>query len=212
LVFLKLGCHSLPGFAARAYALPVDWDEPVRLAVGARGFTLADIGDQSLDGGILERVNVHRYSVAGDRVTRVPPIAVLPQDFVDEWIGVPWEEARRWSSASAMDRLRFWHARLRKGGKDREKLDYYSEFEFVQPCDKPPGKWKIGLSIDSQKRQDKLPPELFFSITEIDGAFYMTDVAQTRGAGCPGRSDPVYTLDQGLIEKELNQFADSEPR
>jgi hypothetical protein len=188
-------------------------DESERLAVGEHGFTLANVGIQSLDAGILERLDVHRYSVIGDRVTRVPPIAVIPQDFVDEWIRLPWEEARRWSIPSVVDQLESWHSRLQRGtDNDYRKLDYYSQFEFVQPCNQPPTKWQIGISIDSETRQDKLPPELFFSVAKNNDAFSMTDIAPKRAPGCPGESYAVDTLDGSLLEKELNQQPDLEPR
>jgi hypothetical protein len=177
-------------------------DERDWLAVGKRGFTLVNVGSQSLDGAILERIHVQRYSVTDNRITRVPPIAVIPQDFVDEWVELPLEEARRWSNASAIDRIESWHSRLQQGtGNDF----YFSEFEFVQPCNEPPSKWQIGIRIDSKERQDKLPPELFFTVSNKDRAFYMMDISEKRAPGCPGEAYPVNSLDWGLLEKALNQ-------
>ena len=187
--------------------------EAESLAVREHDFTLTNFGYQMLDGGILERICFHRYSVIGDRVTRVPPIAVLPQDFIDEWINLPWKEARRWSNPSAIDRLELWHSRLQRGtGEDWEKLHYYSEIEFVQPCNKPPSKWQIGIPLDSEKRQDKLPQELYFTVAKGNGAFSMTDITPTRPLGCPGKASPVNWPDPSLIEKELNQHLNSTPR
>jgi hypothetical protein len=177
-------------------------DQPDRLAVGKRGFTLVNVGGQSLDPAILERIHVHRHSVSVNRVTRVPPIAVIPQDFVAEWVELPLEEARRWSNASAMDRIESWHSRLQRGtGNDY----YYSEFEFVQPCNEPPSKWQIGIWIDSKERQDKLPPELFFSVSKRNGIFYMTDISEKRAPGCPGEAYQFHGLPWGLLEKALNE-------
>ncbi|HYI39843.1 MAG TPA: hypothetical protein VE053_05950 [Allosphingosinicella sp.] len=51
----------------------------------------------SLDPEILIRRHVRRYSVAGESVRRVQPVAENVRDFVDEWIDSPWAEAKDWS-------------------------------------------------------------------------------------------------------------------
>ncbi|MGZ8420652.1 MAG: hypothetical protein ACXWU3_14380 [Allosphingosinicella sp.] len=51
----------------------------------------------SLDPDILIRRHVRRYSVAGERVRRVQPVAENVRDFVDEWVDSPWAEAKDWS-------------------------------------------------------------------------------------------------------------------
>ncbi len=181
-------------------------NEPDTLTVAKHGFTLVNVDGQSLDARILERLSVHRYLVSGNRVIRVPPIAIIPQDFVDEWIDLPQNEARRWSNASAMDRIQSWHSRLqRRAGKDLESWYYYSEIEFVQPCNEPPSKWEIGISIDSRKRQDKLPAELFFAVSEKNGDFEMTDITEKRTPGCVGDASPVEGLDWKLLQKVLKE-------
>ncbi len=182
-------------------------DEPNTLTVGKHDFTLVNVGGQSLDGAILTRIHVHRYSVSGDRVTRVPPIAVIPQDFVAEWVELPLEEAMRWSDAPAMSGIESWHSRLQEGTTDNDY--YYSEFEFVQPCSQSPNRWQIGLSIDSEKRQDKLPLELFFTVSKRNGAFYMTDISQKRAPGCPGEAHTYYGLPWKLLKEELNKYPNS---
>ncbi|MEA3009820.1 MAG: hypothetical protein QOJ91_1512 [Sphingomonadales bacterium] len=52
----------------------------------------------SLDPEILIRRHVRRYSVAGDSVRRVQPVAESVRDFADEWIDSPWSEAKDWSA------------------------------------------------------------------------------------------------------------------
>ena len=51
----------------------------------------------SLDPEILIRRHVRRYSVAGDSVRRIQPVAESVRDFADEWISSPWAEAKDWS-------------------------------------------------------------------------------------------------------------------
>jgi hypothetical protein len=48
----------------------------------------------SLDPDILIRRHVRRYSVAGESVRRVQPVAESVRDFADEWIDSPWVEAK----------------------------------------------------------------------------------------------------------------------
>jgi hypothetical protein len=55
------------------------------------------------DGGILDasinkRRHVETYAISGDRVRRIQPVALNVRDFVDEWLSVPWAEARAWSA------------------------------------------------------------------------------------------------------------------
>jgi hypothetical protein len=53
----------------------------------------------SLDPDILVRRHVRRYSVAGENVRRVQPVAESARDFADEWISSPWTEAKGWSGS-----------------------------------------------------------------------------------------------------------------
>jgi hypothetical protein len=53
----------------------------------------------SLDPDILIRRHVRRYSIAGESVSRVQPVAESVRDFADEWISSPWAEAKLWSGS-----------------------------------------------------------------------------------------------------------------
>jgi len=44
------------------------------------------VAAQGLDDSIMTRLHVQKYEVNGDRVTRVPPLALAPEDFLDEWV------------------------------------------------------------------------------------------------------------------------------
>jgi hypothetical protein len=84
--------------------------------------------------------------------------------------------------------------------------------KFVQPCSESLDHWQIGLSIDSQERQDKLPPELFFTVVKSNNAFSMADITLKRPPGCPGEADPVNTLQWSPLDKELDSLFDAGPR
>ncbi len=166
-------------------------DQPYRLRVNPRGFEIRSVGSQGLDDSILTRVHVQKYEVNGNHVTRIPPLALAPEDFLDEWIEMKWESASTWVSSSDAAKLQYWHGRLSKDG--REKLD--TEFDFVQPCKTAENvaKWQIGLQLEGTGEHDlprDLPDELFFTVSKRDGAFYVENVAKDRPPGCPGNALP----------------------
>lgn len=170
-------------------------DEIFKLCANRKGFQISHIGEQLLDFGILTRVHVQKYDVTGNQVSRVPPLALIPQDFLDEWLQIPWDEAVRWISSKNPSALQEWHSRLEY--KDRE---FGTEFDFVQQC--PPAdnlaSWQIGLFLEPRGDSDApadLPDEVFFTILRRDGAFYVADVATERPSGCPGEARASTTLD-----------------
>jgi hypothetical protein len=67
------------------------------LMAKANGFTLTFTGAQNLDPGLLTRLYVESFQVAGNSAARIAPVATRPEDFVDEWIGQPWSEVAQWS-------------------------------------------------------------------------------------------------------------------
>jgi hypothetical protein len=161
--------------------------EPVfQLTATATKFRLDFWGLQSLDYGIQERAYTLRYSVEGDRVTRIAPLASRPEDFLDEWINLPWEEAARWVNASNREAMQQWHRRLQQ----TEGAHYYTDFSFIQPCREQKDTWRIGLNIDPKERADALPAELYFTITRKHGTFYLRDINEVRPPGCPGEGSP----------------------
>jgi hypothetical protein len=166
-------------------------DQPYRLTVNPHGFEIRNVGSQGLDASILTRVQVQKYEVSGNRVTRIPPLALAPEDFLDEWVDLKWEAAAAWASSADVGELQYWHERLSREG--REKID--TEFDFVQPCKtaENASKWQIGLLVEGTGEHDlpgDLPDELFFGIAKRDGAFYMESIGRDRPPGCPGNALP----------------------
>lgn len=100
------------------YALARPGPAPDRPSVFFRGRNTIYLGDEadlsikaehgafeirhdgsSLDSEILVRRHVRRYSVTGESVRRVQPVAQSVRDFADEWIVSPWAEAKNWSGS-----------------------------------------------------------------------------------------------------------------
>lgn len=96
------------------------------LAVQKEAFDLR-FHSTSIDGGVHNRVWVRHYSVIGDAVRRIQPVAVSPRDFVDEWIVSPWQQAEQWSSSPALAELKQAHTEWSRRNKSYTSLlEYYS--------------------------------------------------------------------------------------
>jgi hypothetical protein len=166
-------------------------DQPYRLTVNPHGFELHIVAAQGLDDSILTREHIQNYEVSGNRATRIAPLALAPEDFLDEWVGMKWEDASIWASSADVAKLQHWHDRLSRDR--REKID--TEFDFVQPCkaSEKTAKWQIGLQLEGPGERDlpgDLPGELFFTIAKRDSAFYVESVDKERPPGCPGNTLP----------------------
>lgn len=98
-------------------------EEPPELKADTQHFELRN-RDASVDlSNVHNRVHVHRFAIEGDRLRRIPPVALSARDFVDEWVSSSWREARRWTLTS--DAARTAHA----------ELTYkYPEFRSVRAC------------------------------------------------------------------------------
>ena len=161
-------------------------DKPVQIGVDRERFRITFSGAQSLDSAMSVRKHVLEYGISGDHVLRTPPIALGPEDFLDEWLGLSWADASRWVSTSETKALEDWHARLQRANRS-----YDPEIEFVQPCGDgaAPIRWQIGLSIETEEGAPPLPEKLFFSISSGGKDIYvLTDISTTRPPGCSGET------------------------
>ena len=164
-----------------------------KLRVDADGFQTTYTGSLSLDVGVWGMDCIDHYQVAGGHWRRTAPLAQLPYEFLDRWMELPWNEVARWSDSSKTAVLERWHERLSPHyeRRDPERYYYSSYIDFAQPCGKTPARWQIGVSIDSEKRVDRLPEELFFTVTKHGEAFYLQRIDTIRPPGCPGETPPA---------------------
>jgi hypothetical protein len=84
------------------YAIPITNGEQEadtcvapRVSIQADGFRI-DFRTVTRDS--VRREGVLSYQVRGNIAHRVDPIALRPEDFVDEWLSRPWSEMREWSA------------------------------------------------------------------------------------------------------------------
>lgn len=169
-------------------------DDIFDLSVRKDGFQIKQAGSQSLDASLLTRDHVENYSVSGDRVRRIAPFALRPEDFLDEWLDMRWEDAKVWLRAVKTADLQAWHAKLNQQHSSR----FTTEFDFVQPCPKTSAvrRWQIGLLLEGLGKAvppAAVPNELFFTISQAGDKFFVDDMATRRPAGCPGNQGPGST-------------------
>ena len=70
----------------------------------------------SIDPDVHNREFVRRYAINGAHAERIPPVALTPRGFVDEWMVSDWSQARRWSATDPT--LQAAHAQLQAARKE----------------------------------------------------------------------------------------------
>jgi hypothetical protein len=159
-----------------------DYPYQVRLDPGE---LLMEIRAGSIDGGIHNRAHVLHFKIDGSTVERVDPVALQPQDFVDEWLTRPWSEMESRSSTDASGKMQKWHEFF--AGEST-----FGEFQFVQACEAKAGQWQVGIDMQTVKGKE-LPEDLslYFLVQQSEEhRFKMVDIGFERQAGCPGESRP----------------------
>jgi hypothetical protein len=136
--------------------------------------------DASVDGAVHNRTQVYRY-LFGDSVGRADPVALQPQDFVEEWLTRPWEEMQSRSAPDVKDA----HARLHG--------DYvWADYLHMAACSAQPGRWSIELAITSVG-DTKLDPAArrFFLVHELgQNRYRMESVTDAAPQGCAIEGQP----------------------
>jgi hypothetical protein len=138
---------------------------------------------RKLDGE--QGVSVARYEVDGEKVRRIHPLALKPEDFIDEWVQLNGDDAKRWSNRSLQPDLQSWHSKLVGFEQDS------TEMKFVQPCPKLEGsdsKWMIDLWIDQKLNPSVNEEDLYVLVGERNGIYYVDGIYKNRPPGCPGEA------------------------
>lgn len=133
--------------------------------------------DSSIDPDVHNRTAIRRYSFSAG-VRRLDPIALQPQDFVEEWLTRPWAEMQSRSAPETQASHRRLHA---------DSL--LAEYAAVFPCTAS-DRWLIGLDIlrIGAKKRSK-PVARWFVVRDLGTFQYrLESVASSRPSGCPGDS------------------------
>jgi len=165
---------------------------PVRLKATATTFQLVFVTWQRLDADLWARNRIVTYDVTKTPPVRVPPLGTKPEDFLDEWVNLPWAEAARWIEANNSTKTaQGWHAALAAATHDELARP---EIDFSQPCEKAESAtaWQIGLSIPVEKGAPKVSNLLYVSIRRRGtDDFVITGITTVRPPGCPGETRPL---------------------
>jgi hypothetical protein len=152
-----------------------EWD--YTLTVEADRFRVTFPGNQSLDVDILVRDYVRAFRVTGTKAERIGPLAKEPQGFIDEWIGQPWEIAKRWTLHPERPAMKAWHERLKE-----RKEDLSTSFDSLEACD--PNRSQATLDLDPDKQAKPLPLVLYFTVRSQGDDFRMERIDVSKEAGC----------------------------
>ncbi len=183
----KVLLHSIDDF---------DIGEPWDLKTDGDSFSIRYHGRYGLDLVRWGRFKTKRYIIRGDSVTRVDPIADNADEFVDEWVALPWNEARRWSSPSNATTLKRWHDRLHQS---RISMSSVPPVNTCESDDRVP-RTEVTIRLD-QRHGDSLPEQLMalveregehFNLREIHPDGEWSGMQEDERVRCP-RKDFVLT-------------------
>jgi len=167
--------------------LPVasNFDAPFNINADEDKFSITLGKERKLDGAL--GISILRFDVGDTQASRVPPFALRPEDFLDEWVRSEWSEVTPWTNKSKDAGLDEWHAKLKALAYDSTKI------ELVQACpvrQRDTSTWLLGLWIDQKQNRNSPDEKLYVSIREQMGAYYVDDIAKARPDGCPGNTKP----------------------
>jgi hypothetical protein len=171
---------------ARREVIERGFDPIFRLEVQNEWFAVTEGKQRALDGGT--GVRILRYAVDANKIRRIAPLAVYPEDFLDEWAQLSWDEARQWVIGSSEGSLKKWHTKLNNIGKNS------SEIEFVRRCSgngDSEGTWLIELAVDSRSDPSMEDKRVYVQVEKKNNAFFLNNIQKNLTAGCSGQTLPA---------------------
>lgn len=180
----------------RREAIDQKFDPPFDLRAETDWFALTRGKQRKLDGE--QGVSIARYEVNGEQIKRIHPLALNPEDFLDEWVQLNWDDASRWSNSSLQPDLQAWHSKL-------SGLEFDStEMRSVQPCPEQKGadsKWMIDLWIDQKLNPSVAEGQMYIVVSKRNSIYFVDGIHRNRPAGCPGETPvPIF------VDKKLPQW------
>jgi hypothetical protein len=175
----------------------IDWADSLYLggdpAVADASLTggdlLLEFKSNSVDTGLLIRSVVRHYLIdSNDKLKRIAPVALNPNDFVDEWLTHDWRETSGWTDAAREKAaLAQWHRLL-------HKPDSFISGEFggnPQRCRRDPTLWQVSFAFDVGGDKDyRLGQPVYFQVRWMAPyRFTLTRISHRRDANCDRRDD-----------------------
>jgi hypothetical protein len=171
-------------FSQREEIKPI-FDPPFRLDVQDDWFAVTLGKERVLGRG--EGVRILRYAVDDNKIRRVGPLAVYPEDFLDEWVRLSWDDARQWVIQSSGDSLKKWHTKLNNLGKNS------SEIELMRLCsgsEDGDATWLIELAVDSRSDPSMDDKHIYVQVERKHSTFLVNQIQEGLPAGCTGKALP----------------------
>jgi hypothetical protein len=169
------------------------FDPPFEIRVEDDWFAVTRGKQRKLDGG--QGVAIDRFEVKDQQVKRIHPLALWPEDFLDEWVQLSWDEAAQWSNQFKRSSIQGWHSQLSSLESDS------TELRVVQPCpnqqDSNEG-WIIELWIDRQMNPTAKEKELYIEVSRKQGVYSVDGIQPNRPPGCPGNLPATQLIDLKL--------------
>ncbi len=195
--WLVAAAHGTPWCSSRFSAFAVDLIQPVRDNASQQTLQHQEYGysrDEgvvpklrpdgfelrmqvnSLDLDLLTRRGIYRFQLIGNRLERIQPIAINGRDFVDEWLQVPWANAKQWSDPANLDNLAKESAFLNYKKNPSRPIASYGP---VRGCSDSQKHFQVELDLDPG-------PTHYFQIQQGDNSFTMLSAATQPDVRCKG--------------------------
>jgi hypothetical protein len=164
-----------------------------RIRLETDWFAVTEGRTRKLDGEI--GIVISRYDLSDNGVRRIAPLALTPEDFLDQWAQLSWDDAKRWTGAPSDSGLQEWHSKM------NSLTSGTAEIESVRHCsgtDDGDQSWLIELSIDERVNSSIKQRTLFVEVAKREGSFFVDRVNERHPSGCPGRTPMNPIIDHSL--------------
>jgi len=141
---------------------------------------LIEYRGDTIDGGTIIRTHVLHYRIQpGDKLDRIAPVALSPNDFVDEWVTSTGPQAADWSDPAANPAtLAALHTRSAANGIS-------GEFDGpAKRCRADPTLWQVSFSGYAEKGKADPPPVYYKVRWMAPYRFTLVDGGARPFAGC----------------------------
>lgn len=139
-------------------------------------------------------IAVLRYDLSDGRARRVAPVALTPEDFLDQWAQMSWDDAKQWTKASSDSGLRDWHEKLNSLASDSAEIESVRHCSGATESDQ---KWLVELSID-HRLNPSLSEYLYVEVARRGGVLSLDAVYKTHPSGCTGKTPLMPIVDHEL--------------
>ncbi len=171
-------------FVAQREVIDKGFDPSFRLDVQEDWFAVTEGKQRVLGRG--PGVRILRYAVDNNKIRRIAPLAVYPEDFLDEWARLSWDDARQWVTESSEGSLKKWHTKL-------TNVDS-SEIEMMRHCsgnEDSDGTWLIELAVDSRTDPSMEDKQIYVQVAKKNNTFLVSSIQNSLPAGCSGITLPA---------------------